>query len=174
MKIMQQLCTLMVVCGLLLTTTLQAQEAKGKITVGGKSNYRIEQQKESVVHHYADFRTGKHPVVFSLSSKGYALTSDKKEVVLVSFETIVQADGKQISRSKGKPIPYFPGEMGMPVETFDFIPVIFDHQNGRGTKDDKGFLRRTKNKPVTYEIEIRAETLNGKGNIAPAMIVWII
>lgn len=163
------------ILSMICTLAVQAQDAKGKITVGGKANYRIEQKRESVVHHYADFRTGKHPIVFSLESKGFPVTSDRKEVVTVTFETIVKADGKVISRSKGKPMPFFPGEMGMPIETFDIIQSVSAHQHGpKASKDTKGLLLRTTKKPVTYEIEIRAETLNGKGNIAPAFIVWII
>lgn len=151
-----------------------AQQASGNILVNNRSKTTLENSL-SPVHHFGDFKTGRHKIVFNLKTEGFPTTSDGKEVAIIVFETIVKINGKTISQTKGKPLPFFPGEMGMPVEAFDLISPIFLHHFGL----EKSLKENPKLSPIiekgaTYEVELRAEVVNGTGKIAPAFLIIII
>jgi hypothetical protein len=165
---------LLIIATAFLSISAQGQQASGNLLVNGKSRWVSEKQL-SVVHHFADFKTGKHQILFNLKTSEYPKLSDGKEVALVAFEPIVKLKGREISRSKSSPLPFFPGEMNIPVETFDFISPIFLHQNGLGKKMRQSpelILKQPFS--ARYEIEIRVELLTGEGKIEPAFLVIII
>ena len=73
----------------------------------------------------------------------------------------VKKDGKTIGSIKRNPIPFFPGDMFMPVETFDFISILSNIQtntNDRISEIPKG----------NYEIILEAKPIGVKGNISSA------
>lgn len=153
---------------------LQAQQAVGNLLINSSAKTKIE-NRPSVVHHFADFKTGKNNIVFNLETNGFPKTADGKELAIVVFETIVKVNGRIISQVKSSPLPFFPGEMGMPVEAFDIISPIFMHQYGLGksTKDNPK-LNPVARKGTSYEVEVKAEVINGDSRIAPVFLVIII
>ncbi|NJN50229.1 MAG: hypothetical protein HC798_03440 [Polaribacter sp.] len=87
--------------------------------------------------------------------------TEKQEVVQFVFNTTVKRDGKVIGNSKRSPIPFFPGDMLIPVETFDFISIL---SNLNTTTNDK----ISEIPSGSYEIIIEAKAIGVKGAIAPA------
>ncbi|GHB25669.1 hypothetical protein [Mongoliitalea lutea] len=161
-------------CAIMSWTGVNAQSSSGNLLINNSSRTKIE-NPISIVHHFGDFKTGKNKIVFNLETKGFPTTSDGKEVAIIVFETIVKSNGRVISQSKGKPLPFFPGEMGMPIEAFDIISPIFLHQYGidKSIRDNPK-LNPVVDKGATYEVEVRAEVLNGNGKVDPAFLIIII
>jgi hypothetical protein len=62
---------------------------------------------------------------------------------------------------KRSPSPFFPGDMFMPVETFDFISILSNIQTNSNEKVSEI-------PSGTYEIILEAKSLGIKGDIAPA------
>lgn len=82
---------------------------------------------------------------------------------VISFAVQAQSvkDGKVMKKQKREPMPFFPGDMLMPVETFDFISLLSD--NGKNSRDNV-----SKMEPGKYEIVLEAKAVNVKGQISPA------
>ncbi|WP_026712205.1 hypothetical protein [Flavobacterium filum] len=138
-----------------------AQLVQGEIKVKEQSKMEVQARNNLAVNLYADFRENKYPIQFSFTGNAIPLNSDKKMVVQFVFTTIVKKDGKVVGTSKRSPIPFFPGDMLMPVETFDFISILSTLQTGsedRISEIPKG----------NYEIILEAKPLNVKGEITSA------
>ncbi len=162
------------IIALLVSFASFAQRAEGKITVNGASQQTLE-GRESIIHHFGDFKTGKHSLVFELKTSDFPKLEDGKEVAIVQFETIVKVGGKEISRKKSSPLPFFPGEMGMPLEAFEVVSPIFLNQYGLEKSLNTNPKLTVVAKPKTrYDVEIRASVLNGEGKIAPTYLVIIL
>ena len=73
---------------------------------------------------FVAFRDNEASLVFKLDSKA--------AVVPVSFQTVVKQNGKVIGRATRKPMPYFPGEMVMCPESFDFISLLYQGADKKG------------------------------------------
>jgi hypothetical protein len=139
----------------------QAQLVQGEIKIDNQSKAELTIKGNKAVNLYADFRENKHKINFVFTGTDIPLNSDKKEVVQFVFNTTIKKEGKVIGSMKRAPIPFFPGDMLMPVETFDFISILSNLQtNGNETVSE-----------ITsgnYEISIEAKALGIKGEIAPA------
>ena len=98
-----------------------AQYVQGEIKVKEQSKLEISLKSNKAVNLFADFRENKFPIQFVFTGNSLPLNSDKKIVVSFVFTTTLKKDGKVIASSKRSPMPFFPGDMFMPVETFDFI-----------------------------------------------------
>jgi hypothetical protein len=171
---MKKITFILLMCAMMPWIGVNAQSSSGNLLINKSSRTKIE-NPISIVHHFGDFKTGKNKIVFNLETKGFPTTTDGKEVAIIVFETIVKSNGRVISQTKGKPLPFFPGEMGMPIEAFDIISPIFLHQYGL----EKSIKENPKLSPVvgkgtSYEVEIRAEVLNGTGKVDPAFLIIII
>ena len=140
-----------------------AQLVQGEMLLGEQSKTEIKLKNNKAVNLYAAFREGNYPVHFIFSTDAVPLNSDKKEVVQFVFTTTVKRDGKIIGNVKRNPIPFFPGDMFMPVETFDFISILSNLQTNsedRISEIPKG----------NYEILLEAKPINMKGEIASARL----
>lgn len=95
------------------------------------------QQVKNVLDLFAGFRNEKHQIIFTLEG-------NTTEIV---FETKVIKDGKVIGTGKRLPMPYFPGDMYIAPEAFDFISLLPYSKKG----NEFGKLASG-----TYEIELSA------------------
>lgn len=139
----------------------QAQHIQGEIKINEKSKAEISINSNKIVNLYAAFREQKHKINFVFTGTDLPINEEKQEVVQFVFNTIVKRDGKILGNSKRSPIPFFPGDMLMPVETFDFISILSNIQTNSNDKISEI-------PSGTYEIILEAKPLNIKGNIAPA------
>lgn len=141
-----------------------AQTVNGFIKVNGQSKTEIKLKSNNLVNLYAAFRENQYPILFNFKSSDIPLNADKKEVVMIQFSTTVKKDGKVLGTVKRNPIPFFPGDMFMPVETFDFISIMANlqqNQLGKVSEIPKG----------TYEVVLEAKADGVKGNISAANLI---
>lgn len=120
--------TVLVVFILISVKTSNAQNAQGYISIEEPPPIMLE--KGNMVDLFAAFREKPGSLVFQLESN--------EQVVPVSFQTIVKRNGEPIGKSTRKPMPYFPGEMVMCPESFDFISLLYHEA------DEKGILPKGK------------------------------
>lgn len=146
---------------IIFTIQSKAQLVQGELKIDGNSKAEINLKGNKVVNLYANFRENKHKINFVFTSTDVPLNSDKKEVVQFVFSTTVKKDGKVLGAIKRNPIPFFPGDMLMPVETFDFISILSNLQTN--TNDKVSEISSG-----NYEIIIEAKSFNTKGNISSA------
>lgn len=138
----------------------QAQLVQGELKIDNQSKAELTIKGNKAVNLYADFRENKHKINFVFTGTDIPLNVDKKEVVQFVFNTTIKKDGKVIGSMKRAPIPFFPGDMLMPVETFDFISMLSNLQtNGNETVSEIPSGH--------YEITIEAKALGVKGEITP-------
>lgn len=148
---------------LLLAVNTKAQTVKGGLFLNEKATADISLSSNKIVNLYADFRQGKHPLLFQFQGSDLVANSEKQTVVSIVFVTSIKKDGKLIASSKRAPIPFFPGNMFMPVETFDFISLLSNLQtNSSNNVSAIG--------AGTYEILLEAKPLFVKGGIDPLQI----
>jgi hypothetical protein len=150
----------LIVFAVLFTIQTSAQSISGFIKVKEQQKLEITAQNNNVVNLYAAFRENQYPILFSFNAADIPLNSDKKEVVMIQFFTTVKKDGKLIGKIERSPIPFFPGDMFMPVECFDFIPILSNIQNnklGQISEIPKG----------TYQVTLEAVANGVKSAISP-------
>jgi hypothetical protein len=135
---------------------------KGNIKVNGESKANIELKSQHPVDLYAAFRKEEHKINFSFEGTGLQTTADQQEYCLVQFTSIIFFNGKPIETVKRKPFPFFPGDMLMPVETFDFIPSLQQLANKNNGLLPKG----------NYEIRLQANSTDAKGIVNSAIILF--
>lgn len=138
----------------------QAQLVQGELKINKNTQAEMTLKGNKLVNLYADFREGKNPIQFSFTGIDIPANDDKKEVVQFVFSTTVKKDGKVIGSMKRAPIPFFPGDMLMPVETFDFISILSNLQTN--SNDNVSEIPSG-----NYEIVIEAKVLGIKGSISP-------
>lgn len=154
---------ILVVCAFFAQNT-QAQLVQGELKIDGNSKTEIAFKGNKAVNLYADFRENKHKINFIFTTTDIPLNSEKKEVVQFVFSTTIKKDGKLLGNMKRTPMPFFPGDMLMPVETFDFISMLSNLQTNA---DDKVSEIPSGN----YEIILEAKPLGIKGEISPIRMI---
>ena len=142
-------------------TNLPAQSVKGALLINEQPKAEIQLTYNKIVNLYADFRQGKHQLLFKLEGNSLPVNSEKQEVVSIVFTTTIKKDGKVIASNKRAPIPFFPGDMFMPVETFDFVSLLSNLQTN--TSATVSAIE-----PGNYEILLEAKPMLLKGEIATA------
>lgn len=93
-----------------------AQEFIGKLYIKGLSNASSIKVDEPVKLFKA-FKENKYPIIFNLNAKG-------EQIILFDMLTTVRKNGEVISKTSRKGWPWLPGDMYLPAEAFDFIPVL--------------------------------------------------
>ncbi len=151
----------------LFVTTVTAQSVKGALLINEQSKAEIQLPSNKIVNLYADFRQGKHQILFRFEGNSLPLNSEKQQVVSIVFITTIKKDGKVVASSKRAPIPFFPGDMFMPVETFDFISLLSNLQTNT-------FVNVSAIEPGTYQIELEAKPVLAKGELTPLRFLLII
>lgn len=157
--------TIMLVSLLCLSVAMQtqAQLVQGVLKVKEQSKVELNGNNGKAVNLYAEFRENKYPILFSFSCVDVPVNDEKKEVVQFVFTTTVKRDGKVLGTAKRSPIPFFPGDMFMPVETFDFISILANLQSN--TLDHNSEIPKG-----NYEITIEANAVGVKGKVQPATL----
>ena len=107
----------------------QAQMVQGTIKINENSKAEISLSSNKIVNLYAAFRENKYRINFEFSATDVAKNSNGQQIILFVFNTIVKRDGKMIGNIKRALMPFFPGDMFMPAETFDFISILANLQN---------------------------------------------
>lgn len=160
---MNSLKKIIIVILLIATSNSFAQYVQGEIKVKELSKLEISLKSNKAVNLFADFRENKYPIQFSFTGNSLPLNSDKKAVVSFVFSTTLKKDGKIIATNKRSPMPFFPGDMFMPVETFDFISML-------------SYLKENSDTIVSeipkgnYEIILEAKPVGVKGEISVAKL----
>jgi hypothetical protein len=137
----------------------QAQLVQGELKIKEQSKIEIEIKGNKAVNLYAAFRDNNYPIHFIFTGIDIPQNSDKKDVVQFVFSSTIKKDGKVLGNIKRTPIPFFPGDMLMPVETFDFISMLSNLQTN---PNDKVSEIPSGN----YEITLEAKPLGVKGTIS--------
>ncbi|HLP63248.1 hypothetical protein [Flavobacterium sp.] len=140
-----------------------AQLVQGEVKINEQSKAEITLKSNKIVNLYADFRDKKHQIHFVFTGIDIPQNSDKQEVVQFVFNTTVKKDGKVLGSLKRSPIPFFPGDMFMPVETFDFISILSNIQ----TNSNETISEIPKG---NYEVILEAKPLGVKGEIQSARL----
>ncbi|MBR9855483.1 MAG: hypothetical protein GYB37_13060 [Algicola sp.] len=130
-------CLLALMCCLAVSNAM-GQTLSGKLNVEGW-NKITEWKSQEPVSLFKNFRDGKHKILFRFKN-----TSGDKEIVLFQMKTTLAHNGKTIGTSQRSDWPWLPGDMYVPAEAFDFIPLLQKAANG-----NKGKLM-----PGTYEIRL--------------------
>lgn len=143
---------------LLVAFTGFAQIVQGEITIKEQSKMELTAKSNKAVNLFADFRENKFPIHFVFTASDVPLNIDKKEVVQFVFSTTVKKDGKTIGTIKRSPMPFFPGNMFIPIETFDVISVLSNIQTN--TPETVSEIPKG-----NYEIILEAKPIGVKGQI---------
>lgn len=143
----------------------QAQLVQGELKIDGNSKAEMAFKSNKAVNLYADFRENKHKINFIFTTTDITLNSEKKEVVQFVFATTIIKDGKNIGTIKRSPMPFFPGDMLMPIETFDIITMLSNLQTNANDKVSEI-------PSGNYEVIIEAKPLGVKGQISSARMFF--
>ena len=139
--------------------TAFAQEVRGAVYV---DNPPEELEAGSLLDLFAAFREGKHQIHFEFEVDSRQASSHRR-ILPVRFQTAVRKDGEALGRSTRDPMPYFPGDMLMCPETWDFITMLYE------VAGDDGQLP-----PGEYEVMLVAEIVEGEGEIEPGHIRFVV
>jgi len=146
-----------------------APQVEGKITIDGKTTLTTELEAGNVVELFKRFKTGNFPIIFSFDGSDLPEDDQGRGVVLFEFNTEIYKEGKLIGAVKRQPMPFFPGEMLEPVETFDIIHLLTYAQGNPLKKEYPGKLEKGK-----YTIVLSANPVGATGTIEKAqVVVWI-
>lgn len=157
---------ILAVIALFLFSNSYAQEVKGKLTISGGSKKELTLKSSEAVEIYAAFRDQAYPIQFSFDGGGLPKTESGKEVAIIWFRTTLKQNGKVISKLERAPMPFFPGDMLMPVETFDFISLL----TGITGKPDL----ISKIPSGNYEVLLEAGPVGSKGSISAASMLFSV
>lgn len=140
-----------------------AQSVKGKLTLNGKYNSELKLESNSAVQLFKEFKTGKYKLGFSFDADGVEPNIYKETIVFFEFITKIKKDGKLVKNViRKQPIPYFPGDMDLPAEAFDFIGLMADNSTNKEQMNMAGTIPEG-----NYTIELSVKPVDYKGKIKP-------
>lgn len=147
---------------MLLSVALSAQSVTGNVTLNGKSETKLTLETNSAVQLFKEFKTGTYQLGFNFKADDTKPNVYKETIVFFDFITEVRKDGKLIERIiRSKPIPYFPGEMLIGAESFDFIGILSDIGQAK-YPDEVGLMPAGE-----YQVSLMAIPKGFKGAINP-------
>lgn len=150
---------------------IQAQSVNGALTLNGKSKVQLELETNSVTALFKDFKAKKYEMHFQFEADEIPENSYGETLVFFDFITQVKKDGKIIKEVKREaPFNYFPGDMFLAPETFDFIPILSEIA-GNDVKNPKysGILPEGK-----YSIILFIEPKGVMGTINPLEVYFAL
>ncbi|WP_282043834.1 hypothetical protein [Winogradskyella flava] len=155
MKILKTLLLLIV-----FSSFCNAQSVSGKLTLNGKSETELKLESNSAVQLFKEFKTGKYQLKFGFKGKEIPTNIYKEKIVFFEFITTIKKDGELVKNVVRKqPIPYFPGEMFIPAEAFDFIAILASISKEKG---NQGVMPSGK-----YSIRLTLKSVDFKGAVEP-------
>lgn len=132
----------------------------GKVSVSGFSkDGTIKEQ--TPVELFKSFKESKYKIGFVFAGWG---TYPPQQPVLFDMKTTVKKNGKVIGSSSRPGWPWLPGDMYVPVEAFDFIPML-QKDEGRKIKGSK-MNTLTASYEIILEMNVSAGQ-NVSGTIEP-------
>ncbi|MEM6687737.1 MAG: hypothetical protein AAF617_18315 [Bacteroidota bacterium] len=163
--------TLLTIMLVSICATINAQSVKGKLLLNKKSEAGIELTSSSAVQLFKEFKTGKYQLQFMYDGEGLSKNKHEEEVVFFSFATVVKKDGKIIQKMmRQQPIPYFPGDMLLPAEAFDFIGILASSNDTKSSKSrNTGIMSAGR-----YTVELSVAPLGVRGNIEPVVFDFVV
>jgi len=154
--------------------SLQAQYVEGQLTLNGKTKTELKLESSSAVQLFKEFKTGKYQLKFNFKGKDLVKNVYKEEIVFFNFKTVVKRDGKLVKNVVRKvPLAYFPGDMGIPAEAFDFVGLLaVDPEEEEIQMLKEGTIGLMF--PGEYSIELYAEPIGAKGGIKPVIFNFTV
>ncbi|NRB59885.1 MAG: hypothetical protein HRU50_08135 [Winogradskyella sp.] len=149
--------------------TLNAQSVSGKLTLNEKSETTLKLKTNSAVQLFKDFKTGKYQLQFSFDGEDLPTNVYNEKIVFFEFITTIKKDGELVKNViRKQPIPYFPGDMGIPAEAFDFVGLLASNpiededpsEQMIGTMPEGKYQIELAIKPIGLEGEIESLTIN--------------
>lgn len=136
----------------------------GKVSVSGFVKDGLIKE-QTPVELFKSFKENKYKIGFTFMWGTYP----PQQPVLFDMKTTVKKNGKVIGSSSRPGWPWIPGDMFLPAEAFDFIPML---QKDKGRK-----IRGSKMKTLTgsYEIILEMNVSAGQdisGSIEPVKILF--
>lgn len=139
-----------------------SQNISGKVSVTGFSkDGNIKEQ--TPVEIFKSFKENKYKIGFNYKADGL----ENKGIILFDMNTTVKKNGKVIGTASRPGWPWIPGDMFLPAEAFDFIPMLQKDSD----KLKRGF--RANKLSGSYEIILELKVSSGQdvsGEIAPVSI----
>jgi hypothetical protein len=130
-------------------TTALGQSLSGKLIVEGLGKTTTLKSQEPVAL-FKNFRDGKHKILFRFKN-----ISGSEGLVLFQMKTTIIHNGKTIGISSRNDWPWLPGDMYVPVEAFDFIPLL-----QKTIVKNKGKLA-----PGNYEIQLEMKPVKAHSEV---------
>lgn len=149
-----------------LCSLINAQNVKGKLTLNGKSQTKLELTSNSAVALFKEFKQGKYKLQFFFEAKDIPKNMYKETIIFFDFITVIKKNGKLVKNIQRKqPIPYFAGEMFIPAEAFDFIGALATlNEEEQATLIKKGYQgTMPKGK---YSVQLNIKPVGFKGETA--------
>ncbi|NAS32715.1 hypothetical protein GTQ40_17170 [Flavobacteriaceae bacterium R38] len=149
----------------------RAQSVKGTLTLNNSNKIELSPENNSVVSLFRDFKMKKYAMQFHFKAYNVPKNIYGETVVLFNFITQIKKDGKLIKEIKREePLPYFPGDMFLAPESFDFISIL-GSIDGNDTRNSKylGTLPAGE-----YTIVLDIVPLGFEGNINPLEIYFAL
>lgn len=158
----------------MLSITMFGQTVEGSLTLNGKNKSTIELSSNSAVQLFKEFKTGKYQLGFNFKGNKLVNNLNKEQIVFFEFTTVVKKDGKLLkSLIHRQPMPYFPGEMSIPAEAFDFVGILATANGGKNIALTKyktiGLME-----PGTYTVELSAKPLEVGGKINALQFQFVV
>ena len=151
--------------------SIQAQSVDGELTLNGENKVELELETNSVVALFKDFKTKKYYLQFRFKSDDIPKNSYGETIVFFDFITQIRKNGKLIKEIKREqPFPYFPGDMFLAAETFDFISIL-SNMDGNNIKNPKLFGTLPEGE---YTIKLMVNPKGFKGDINPLEIYFAL
>jgi hypothetical protein len=147
---------------------VNAQSIDGELLLNGKKSALIELETNSVTDLFKAFKTREHELSFRFKSNDTPKYLYGESIVFFDFITQVKKDGKLIKEvRRDQPFPYFPGDMFLAPECFDFIPVLASIEKEEGPL--RGTLPAGK-----YSVILKAVPRDAKGSIETLEIYFAL
>src|SRR5690606_22461230 len=106
------------VMGFLLIPTVYSQSVSGKVSISGFSKDGTIKER-TPVELFKSFKVNIYKIGFTFWG-----TYPPQSPILFDMKTTVKKNGKVIGTSNRPGWPWLPGDMYVPVEAFDFIPML--------------------------------------------------
>lgn len=162
-KLIMKIITLcFIACCMICHTEVFSQNITGRMMVSGIDRGAVLKEK-TPVQLFKSFKDDRYRINFTFSSKDLP----KNGIVLFDMNTTVKLNGKMIGSASRDGWPWLPGDMYVPVEAFDFIPILqkqATRQKGRSVSAIPS---------GEYEVVLEMKPSSGQeisGSIRPAII----
>ena len=150
---MKKLILLLIIGFIINNPNAYSQSISGKVSVSGFNKDGIIKEK-TAVELFKSFKENTYNIGFKFQGWG---TYPPQQPLIFDMTTTVKKNGKVIGSSSRPGWPWLPGDMFVPAEAFDFIPIL---QKDGGMRM-KG--RKINTLSGSYEIILEMKISSGQG-----------